>query len=678
MVENFQKADAACQASTCATELRSETLDRIDALLVAHERDGLNRGLYNLEELRYIRVYLQELAAWLAENKPAFLQDTDTCYTCHNRFNEKTVLCIAYPDHVITEEGGKPAVALCDFFNDTLAGLYSHLHILPHFPSPMIHEDTKGPASRADGGFEAMSYKMAPSYGVPADLMNVRADLMFDFVLNHLSVKSGLFQRFLENEEGYEDFFVTIPEDKLDSLDLTPVFRPREHDPIIPYTNKAGETKNVWCTFSGTQADINIKDYRVFCMLMEALVKDFIGQGASWVRLDAIGYLVKMLGVRNREALTDCFGIEETHNILKAMRAFLCDVAPSVTLVPEVNAIQSVIQTYYGTDNDEGHLVYEFSSAPLSLFSIYHEDAAAILEWAKERLENPECIGLAFTNTHDGIGVLPMGDVAALPDGTEALQFLIHQIERRGGGVNYKTKIVNDETMRVPYEACISWMQAILTPPETAAVKGSRMTPEELDLIVDRFMASQSFIYTAPHCVPADYMGVVTSLLNDDETYELTGHRRNKNRGLVDVPAFKKALNNPETDYELLRQKVFNRKKEMIEARQSSPAFSPYAACDVDIVTVEGAENGARPVYSVLRHSPHCQEKIIALTNCTKEPQTAFISRAALYDSGFSDAFKGKDDTLIMEDILSGTGHEINLYGLTVKLAPYQVCWLKI
>lgn len=652
-------------------KLDRETLDRIDALLVKHEWNGKYRGLYTLKELKVIRQHLMDLADWLEDNKPRFLREADLQFTQHSRFNEKTALCISYIDHIDLDEGETAIEALRDFYNEHLADLYSHLHILPHFPSPIIHDELKGPASRADGGFEAMNYKMDTTYGDPAELSNINADFMFDFVLNHLSAKGDFFQKFIENEEGYETFFVTIPEEKLNEVDLTPVFRPREHHPIFPFTNSKGETKHVWCTFSETQADINIKDPRVFCIVMEALIKDFIGQGASWIRLDALGYLVKMLGIEDKESLTDCFGIEETHNILKVMRCYLSAIAPAVTLVPEINATKSVIETYYGHDNDEGHLVYEFPSAPLSLFTIYAEDATAILKWAQERTQKPDMIGLAFTNSHDGIGVLPMGDVANMPNGTPALDFIIHQIEKRGGGVNYKAKIVDGVSVRVPYEACITWMQAIMIPPERAALVGNRLQDHELDLIVDRFIASQSFIYSAPHCVPADYMGVITCLLNDEDLYEYAGHRRNKNRGLINKHNFKKALENPETNYEHLRNKVFYRKKQMILARQNHPAFSPYAQCDVDIIKIKDGAKDEKPVYSVLRYSPHCQKKVLCLTNTTPHEQIVHIPQERIGSDNLTDILASEKE--------EGIIYQVRKDGfICVVLDPYQVCWLEM
>lgn len=648
--------------------LSQNTLDRIDQLLVQNEWHGKVRGLYTLNDLKDIRGCLIDLATWLNNNQPAFMQDTQENFSNHDRFNEKTTLCISYVDHVRSGTDDTPAKRLQDFYNTHLSDLYSHLHILPHFKSPIIHKNIKGPAARADGGFEAMDFKMDPYFGTPDDLKGVNGGLMFDFVLNHLSVHGKWFQKFLEDEDGYEDFFITIPEDKIKHLDWEKIFRPREHDPIMAFTNTKGQTKYVWCTFSETQADINIKNPKVFCALMDALVKDFIGEGASWIRLDAIGYLVKMFGLSERTASTSCFGIDETHNVLKAMRLFLNDVAPMVTLVPEVNATKDVIKTYYGhkyNDHyDEGHLVYEFPTAPLSLFTIYQQDATAIMDWATERTNNPECIGLAFTNSHDGIGVLPMADVADVSPRKRALDTLIHQIERRGGGINYKSKCIDGKQKRVPYEACITWLQAILTPPEHAALMGNRLSEKELNTIVDRFIASHSFVYTAPHCVPSDYIGAITGLLNEDDLYYMAGHRRNKNRGLVQAEEFASALKDPQTNYDTLRATIFEKKKELITARQQHKAFSPYAECTIDVVSIKSSTK-KKPIYSTLRHIAGDKDRILTLTNCTKSSQTVTFS-----DPNF------KTIKLALGTDIS---HEINDDNtLTINLPAYAVAWFVV
>ncbi len=664
--------DSESNSDMASPALKPETLDRIDKLLVQHEWKGVQRGLFSIQDLKTVRALLQELAGWLEQNKPDFMAPP---FDPAKRYDEKTVLCIAYVDHIKCANGKKPAAALQAFFNSHLADKYSHLHILPHFPSPVIHEDVDGPAARADGGFEAMSYKMDEAYGTPEDLQAVQGGLMFDFVLNHLSVHGEWFQKFLNDEPGYEDFFVTLPEEKLKELDLTPVFRPREHYPVVTFENDKGERKHVWCTFSETQADLNVKNPRVFCALLEALVKDFIGQGASWVRLDAIGYLVKMLGLNEKEALTNCFGLKETHNVLKALNAYLADIAPQVTLVPEVNATTDVLETYYGEHNDEGHLVYDFPSAPVSVYAIYRQDARAVLQWAEHRAQNPDWIGLSFTNSHDGIGVLPMADVPDTEEGQSALDFLLHQIERRGGGINYKSKIVDGQTIRVPYEACITWLQAILSPPESAALRGDRMEDRQFTAALDRFMASQSFIYSAPHCVPADYMGVTCAQLNDEALYEMAGHRRNKNRGVVNAQEFDRALNDPQSQYDHLRRAIYQRKKAMIDARRVHRAFSPYAACMVDIVTGQGSgvsadpAKAARPVFSVLREDPDGQYDIVCMTNCSESQQTVMIK------SDYYAMMAGRKVVDILDD---HKPYLMDKHGPSFTLEPYQVMWVRI
>ncbi|MDJ0863038.1 MAG: alpha-amylase family glycosyl hydrolase [Gammaproteobacteria bacterium] len=647
--------------------LSQTTIQAINELLAVHEEGGYTRGLFTAEQLEEIDQALEQLATWLSEHKPQRIREAEKGFSPQRRFSHKDALCIAYVDHV--RDGKVPAaVRLQRFFNSHLAGLYSHLHILPHFPCPLIHPSLEGPASRADGGFEPMSYRMDPSYGAPLDLQAINADLMFDFVLNHLSAKGEWFQRFLEDDPEYEDFFLTISGELLETLDISQVFRPRQHHPVFEFANSKGESKHVWCTFSATQADINIKNPKVFIKVMEALVKDFVGQGATWIRLDAVGYLVKMLGLTPGEPKTNSFGEPETHNVLKAMNRYIAEIAPSVTLVAEVNATKDVIATYYGDKGDEAHMVYEFPMAPLSLFAIYTGNAAPVLAWAKERLEHPDRIGLAFTNSHDGIGVLPMRDVPPLPGGTPALDYLIDEVQKRGAGINYKSQVVEGKQVEVPYEACITWAQAILSPQELELLKQDRLEDPAIALVADRFLASQSFAYAAPHCVPADYLGAVAVLLNDEQTFERTEHNRNKNRGLVDEAAFEKAVQSPQTSYEKLVAAIVERKRALLEARQGAPAFSPYAECRVGVMRGGETKDGVKPVFSVLRRSPDGADIVLALTNSADAPQQVSLNAEELEPAA----------PALLEDLLSGEQYELAGSEVALSLRPYQVAWLRV
>lgn len=631
---------------------------------------GYRRGLYSPEQLAAIRQTLEELALWLSDHRPARLQVLERHVDPRRRFSARDVLCISYVDHVVSPEPLPPARILQGFFNRHLKDSYNHVHILPHFPCPVIHPDLQGPASRADGGFEPMSYKMDPRYGEPADLMGLEAGLMYDFVLNHLSVKSEWFLRFLEDEPGYEDFFLTIPPERLDELDLSGVFRPRQHHPVIEFTNSRGAKKYVWCTFSPTQADVNIKNPRVFQRLMEALVKDFIGQGAEWIRLDAVGYLVKMLGLGPGEPKTSCFGIEETHDILKVLHVYLGEIAPAVTLVAEVNATKDVIRTYYGEHGDEAHMAYEFPVAPLSLFAVYCGDARPLIRWAREKAQAPEQIGLTFTSTHDGIGVLPMADVPRMPDGTSALDFLIRELEGRGAGINHKSQIVDGEPRSVPYEACITWLQAVLTDQERHSLLADELEDNRLECIADRFVVSQAFSMVAPHCVPADYLGAITGQLNDEHTFGITGHNRDKNRGLIDAVQFERILEAPRSAYERLVHLIVRRKRSLWSARGSGAAFSPYARCEVGVVgeAREGGCGAAEPVFSVLRRAEAGEQTVLVLINSTDG------ARSVRFDAGHY----GLDGARGGRDLLTGREHAVRTGLLEVSLGPWGLMWLDL
>jgi|GEM_PF-1728169 len=637
---------------------------------LGHRWEGkYRRGLYSPEQLEDIRQTLDGLARWLADHRPARLQALERDLEPRRRFSARDALCISYVDHVASPEPPPPARVLQRFFNRHLKDAYNHVHILPHFPCPVIHPELRGPASRADGGFEPMSYQMDPRYGEPEDLMGLEAGLMYDFVLNHLSVKSEWFRRFLEDEPGWEDFFLTIPADRLDDLDLSGVFRPRQHHPVIEFTNSRGEKKYVWCTFSPTQADLNIKNPRVFQRLMEALIKDFIGQGAEWIRLDAVGYLVKMLGLEPGEPRTSCFGIEETHDVLKVLHTYLGEIAPAVTLVAEVNATKDVIRTYYGAHGDEAHMAYEFPVAPLSLFAIYRGDTAPLTRWAREKALNPEQIGLSFTSSHDGIGVLPMTDVPELPDGTPALAVLIEELEGRGAGINYKSQIVAGGQRSIPYEACITWLQAVLTGPERQSLLADGLDDAQLARIADRFVVSQAFAMTAPHCVPADYLGAITGQLNDEQTFAITGHNRDKNRGLIDAVQFERILEAPLNAYERLVHLIVRRKRLLWSVRAASAAFSPYARCEVGVVEVDGgAGEATEPVFSVLRRAESDEQTVLVLINSTDSPRSVRLD-AHRYGLG-----RGQ----VARDLLSQRNHPVAAGALRVPLGPWGLMWLDL
>ena len=71
----------------------------------------------------------------------------------------------------------------------------------------------------------------------------------------------------------------------------------------------------MWCTFSRDQVDLNFKNKDVLIEFLK-IIKFYLDQGISILRLDAVAFLWKELG-------TNCINLNETHEIIKLFRLLL-------------------------------------------------------------------------------------------------------------------------------------------------------------------------------------------------------------------------------------------------------------------------------------------------------------------------------------------------------------------
>ena len=94
--------------------------------------------------------------------------------------------------------------------------------------------------------------------------------------------------------------------------------------------------------------------------------------GARYIRLDAIAYLWKRLG-------TTCMSLPETHMVVRILRGLIDVQGMPLTLVTETNVPHDKCG-YFGEGN-EAHWVYQFSLAPLLLYSYLLGDARALAAW---------------------------------------------------------------------------------------------------------------------------------------------------------------------------------------------------------------------------------------------------------------------------------------------------------
>src|SRR2546423_10008599 len=151
------------------------------------------------------------------------------------RFHERDAVLITYGD-TFTRAGVRPLRALRDFATRHLVGRVSTIHLLPFFPYS------------SDYGFSVTDYeRVDPRLGGWDDVpeLGSRFKLMFDLVLNHVSVRSEWFRGFLRGEPEYERFFITVDP----AADLSAVTRPRT-SPLLTRFETAAGPRWVWTTFS--------------------------------------------------------------------------------------------------------------------------------------------------------------------------------------------------------------------------------------------------------------------------------------------------------------------------------------------------------------------------------------------------------------------------------------------
>ncbi len=291
-----------------------------------------------------------------------------------------TIMLITYADCM-----GKNLKDLSSVLDKHLQGAIGGLHILPFFPST------------ADRGFAPTTYKeVDPAFGTWDDIKDLgsRYYLMYDYMINHLSSGSAIYQDFLEEKDHskYKDFFIRYKnfwsKGEPSAHDLEIMYR-RKEQPWIEATFADGTKEKLWTTFSDHQIDINQKSQAAWNFHTDNL-RFLAAHGASIIRLDAVAYAAKREG-------TSCFFAEpEIWELLRRCRSILDQ---------EGTLLLSEIHEQYFLEKrleEHGYWTYDFQLPMLLLNAIYKGRTAYLKDWLRI------CPRTQFTtlDTHDGIGVV--------------------------------------------------------------------------------------------------------------------------------------------------------------------------------------------------------------------------------------------------------------------------------
>ena len=523
------------------------------------------------------------------------------------KLTERDVVLITYGDQV-QAAGRAPLGVLADFSAQQLTGLINTIHLLPFYPYS------------SDDGFSVMDYRQVdPALGRWDDMARLGQHfrLMFDAVVNHVSVQSEWFQRFLRDDPRYRDYFIVVPQD----ADLAQVVRPRT-SPVLTLFQTPSGAKQVWTTFSADQVDLNYRNPDVLIEVIDTLLF-YVAQGAQWLRLDAIAFLWKELG-------TSCLHLPQTHRVIQALRTALDDVAPQVRLITETNVPHADNVAYFGDGTNEAQLVYNFALPPLVWHTLQTSDARTLSRWASELvLPSPQATFFNFLASHDGIGLNPVRGLLSAP----AIEALVANTLAHGGFVSYKH---NPDGTVSPYELNINYFDALSAP----------NSGESLETQVDRFSVAQA-IMLAIVGVPGIYFHSLFGSSSWRAGVALTGQNRAINRAKCDRLELEHALADPTSQ----RCHVFTRYTQLLRARTTHPAFDPQGAMRVF--------DAGPALFAIGRSTP--QGQILCLHNVANANQIVELDLAQTLGSNRA------------EDLLTGQVYDCSR---TLTLSPYQVLWL--
>ena len=520
------------------------------------------------------------------------------------KINESTSLLICYGNSV-TDGNKKSLKVFNKFYKKHLKNNFDSVHFLPFYPSS------------SDSGFAVKDhYKIDPRLGSWRDVKKItkNCNVMADLVINHSSARGLWFSNFLKNKSPGKDYFFTV--DK--NFNSKKVIRPREHK-LLKKIKLSNETKYLWRTFSPDQIDLNFKNPKVLIRFIK-IIFNLINNGVRIFRLDAIAYLWKENG-------NTCINHTNTHNIIKFIRLVCNLLKTECIIITETNLPEKENLSYFG-NNDEANWVYNFSLAPILVYSLLFEDSNKITKWSKNfpiaKLNNNY---LNFIASHDGIGMRPIEGI--LSTNTQK-KFLI-RLKKNGGEFSYR-KVLG--VKKKVYEANITLFNAFkYSDFDKSGIFG-----------FERYMAAHTIMISFDG-IPAIYFNSMFGNSNDNSKYIISGNKRDLNRYRWNKDKIEDHLK----DQNSKQNKYYKNMSNILAIRSKQKAFDPNAIRK----TIELGAN----FFCIKRVSTDNKQSIYCITNMTSKLQLLKVNKNIFYKRNL---FKSK--------LIKKSGK--------IQFDPFQTVWL--
>ena len=494
------------------------------------------------------------------------------------KINESTSLVICYGNSV-TDGNKKSLKVFNKFYKKYLKNNFDSVHFLPFYPSS------------SDSGFAVKDhYKIEPRLGSWKDvkIISKNCNVMADLVINHSSARGLWFSNFLKNKSPGKDYFFTV--DK--NFNSKKVIRPREHK-LLKKIKLSNETKYLWRTFSPDQIDLNFKNPKVLIRFIK-IIFNLINNGVRIFRLDAIAYLWKENG-------NTCINHTNTHNIIKFIRLVCNLLKTECIIITETNLPEKENLSYFG-NNDEANWVYNFSLAPILVYSLLFEDSNKITKWSKNfpiaKLNNNY---LNFIASHDGIGMRPIEGILS----ANTQKKFLSRLKKNGGEFSYRK--VQGVRKKV-YEANITLFNAFkYSDFDKSGIFG-----------FERYMAAHTIMISFDG-IPAIYFNSMFGNSNDNSKYIISGNKRDLNRYRWNKDKIEDHLK----DQNSKQNKYYKNMSNILAIRSKQKAFHPNAIRK----TLKLGDN----FFGLKRVSTDNKQSIYCITNMTSKLQLLKVNKNIFY-----------------------------------------------
>ncbi|MHA1944502.1 MAG: alpha-amylase family glycosyl hydrolase [Candidatus Hodarchaeales archaeon] len=616
------------------------------------QRDSIIRKLsfvYGSEAEELYLDIVQLLENFLQQN-PKSPDQMKTKRSKVSKFSHKDFIFNSYADSIISELS-TPLEALRKFGDKFISKTINGVHILPFYPW-----DT-------DRGFSVLNYNEVDSRnGSWQDIISLTKsfeNLMIDVVINHASIDNKIVQQALLKQD-YQNFVITFDDENKPSKDeLLKITRARPSPVLTRYTILKDENGNskaylvnseengegwVWTTFSRPntadgkvntrQVDLNFENPRVFIEFL-MIILNYISYGATWIRLDAIGYLWKELG-------TNCLHRPQTHEITKLYSEILALLDHlSIVLIAEVNEPQEKALQYLGSEKEsESDMIYLFTHFPLAVHAVLSGTAKFYMNWLPSLIPANGKYFVTVLGTHDGMGQKPVGNW--LPKSEK--EFLQNMLVKQHGALPNHAYLSGGE--KIIYELCG-------TPWSFIIPKDSNLGEE---ISIRRYTAVFTLglmIKGVPSIYINGLLGIPNSEASLDE-YRTINRQRLKENELFEI------LSDPSK----LNHKILTKILRIIEIRQKEEAFEltggflPVQLHDSIVSVLLSSNDEKNNLLATVNVSNSVVHLTLDLDNYGWNRQLPEIHLVDLFS-----------DEILKIDSIKET--------LTVTFEPYQVRWIR-